>query len=153
MNNSNNSREEMSEKAYRALHSPLDHPVKKKYHPHLFEDSEEGLVDSENDEDDLKSIGRKFCNLKEKWMNETAHMSSIKDRCQNSTYQKIIEMDLKVVPFLIKDMEKNNTHWFWALHSITGANPVKKENQGRVEDMVKDWKNWWENTLNEVTDN
>ena len=47
-----------------------------------------------------------------------------------------------IVPFLLRDMEENETHWFYALYKITGANPVAKEEAGNIPKMAAAWLRW-----------
>jgi len=109
------------------------------------------MSDSKNSKDRFQQIGEEFKELKEVWIKETAHISSPIESATHPAYQDIIGLGLPVIPFMIKDMEKNNTHWFWALRAITGANPIKESHEGNIEAMVEDWKKWWDNRLDEVT--
>jgi hypothetical protein len=65
----------------------------------------------------------------------------------NSTdiyYEKIIQLGDSVVPFIISKLRKEHAHLFIALNRITGENPVKKENMGKVGKMAEDWIQWWD---------
>jgi hypothetical protein len=39
-------------------------------------------------------------------------------------------------------MEQNQTHWFYALRQITGANPIPDSAAGRIPEMVSAWLRW-----------
>jgi hypothetical protein len=58
------------------------------------------------------------------------------------TYQEIIRLGPEVVPLLLRDLEEQHTHWFNALRTITGANPVPASAAGNVPKMVEAWLNW-----------
>jgi hypothetical protein len=57
-------------------------------------------------------------------------------------YQQIIGMGKEALPFLIRELERNPDHWFWALRAITGEDPVPAEHRGRVRLMAQDWVKW-----------
>ena len=57
-------------------------------------------------------------------------------------YQRIIGMGQPVVPLILRDLEQEPEHWFWALQSITGENPVLPEQRGNLEMMAAAWLAW-----------
>jgi hypothetical protein len=52
-------------------------------------------------------------------------------------YQRIIEMGQPVMPLIFRELEREPDHWFWALQSITGENPVKLESEVTLEIFFK----------------
>ena len=78
----------------------------------------------------------------ERWRKETAIFSSVSDIVLNPSYQRIIGMGPDVVPLILRDLEKTNDHWFWALEAITGQNPITEDDRGRVKQMAKRWLEW-----------
>lgn len=101
-----------------------------------------------------KLIYTSFLILKEIWIKETAHHSSINKLTNHSAYNAIIEMGRDVVPFIISDLEKEPNHWGPALRQITGANPVPIEHAGKIKEIAKDWIEWYRtfNTSSKYTD-
>lgn len=85
---------------------------------------------------------RHFLELKNKWKSDTKFISSGTYLISNQAYQEIISFGRKAVPWIIKDLQKTNDHWFFALAQITGENPIKNENIGNVEKMSEDWLEW-----------
>lgn len=85
----------------------------------------------------------RFMKLKNQWEEETAALSSITDIAMHPAYQQIIGMGTSVIPFIIREMTINPNHWFWALKSITGEDPVPPEKRGKVKDMTNTWIFWW----------
>jgi len=81
----------------------------------------------------------KFHLLASKWRRETGHLSSPNDICTHPAYQAIIDLDDEVVPYILRDLEKTNNYWFWALTAITKADPIPRGFQGTYEDAVKIW--------------
>jgi len=84
----------------------------------------------------------RFLTLKAEWAAETCHLSSITEIAMNSAYQQIIGMGTIAIPFILSELKKNPGHWFWALKSITGEDPVLTEHRGRVRQMTEDWLRW-----------
>jgi hypothetical protein len=48
-----------------------------------------------------------------------------------------------IVPYIIKDLNKNNNFWFDALTRLTGVNPIQKKNAGIFLKMKEDWLNYF----------
>ena len=59
-------------------------------------------------------------------------------------------MGKTAIPFIIRDMLENNNHWFWALKSITGEDPVPPSKRGKIKEMTIEWKKWWLNNENNI---
>lgn len=85
---------------------------------------------------------KKFSSLSYKWKEETIHLSSINDICTHPAYQQIIGMGKSVLPFIINELKTSPDHWFWALKSITGEDPVSETDRGNINRMTKAWIEW-----------
>src|SRR5262249_42316731 len=70
---------------------------------------------------------KKFQELAQKWRKETKHMSSLTKAILHPAYQRIIGMGPVAIKFILRELEERPHHWFWALESITGDNPVQPE--------------------------
>ena len=57
-------------------------------------------------------------------------------------YYQIIGMGPKVVPLILRELEKETDHWFWALEAITGENPVKEDDAGDMRASARAWLEW-----------
>ncbi len=88
------------------------------------------------------TIESNFRKLAEQWKSETCFLSSMSEATAHAAYTEIIRLGQEVVPFLLRDMELNHTHWFAALRAITGANPVPAGADGNVRTMVEAWLHW-----------
>ena len=86
----------------------------------------------------------KFCNLAEKWKEETLFTSSISEIESNPSYLEIINMGKSVLSYIFQDLKSGYAFWFGALENITGCNPVKPSHRGFVELMTEDWLKWGE---------
>ncbi len=84
----------------------------------------------------------KFQELKAIWNADTAILSSITEIAMHPAYQQIIGMGRSAVPLILEEMNEKPGHWFWALKSITGEDPVLPEQRGRIKEMTKEWLSW-----------
>ncbi len=87
-------------------------------------------------------MARRFDSLAQAWRRECAHLSSVREMILHPAYQQIIGMGRDALPFLLRELERQPDHWFWALWAITQENPVPVEHRGRVSDMARDWVAW-----------
>lgn len=46
------------------------------------------------------------------------------------------------IRLILLEMKKRPGHWFWALKSITGEDPVLPEQRGRMKEMTQAWLRW-----------
>jgi hypothetical protein len=96
------------------------------------------LASAEEEENGYEE--RKFRRLAEQWLRETEHTSSVKQACMRPSYQRIIGMGPAVVPYLLRELERNPDHWFWALNSITEENPARAEES--LDGAKEAWLRW-----------
>jgi len=83
-----------------------------------------------------------FETLASEWKEQVGGSSFVAEKTNHPAYQKIIEMGTVVVPFLLRELEQKPTHWFEALKTITGANPIQPEQRGRTKQMAQAWLKW-----------
>ena len=57
-------------------------------------------------------------------------------------YQEIIGMGWEVVSTLLRELESEPDHWFWALSAITGEDPVANGDRGDILEMAQSWLEW-----------
>jgi hypothetical protein len=84
----------------------------------------------------------RFRTLAERWKRETAHLSNIAKKALHPAYQEIIGMGESAVPLLLTEFQRQPDDWFWALHAITGANPVPPTSRGNLRAMAEAWVQW-----------
>jgi hypothetical protein len=89
------------------------------------------------------SVEDVFNKLYMQWR-EQSKFDSFIGNSKDIYYEKIIQLGESVVPLIISKLRKENAHLFIALSRITGKNPVKKENMGKVRKMAEDWIQWWD---------
>jgi hypothetical protein len=89
-----------------------------------------------------ESVEAEFQRRAALWRAETSHLSSTTAMCNHPAYQEIIQMGPAVVPALLRDLEREPDHWFWALQAITGASPVDPVDRGNIDRMAQAWLRW-----------
>lgn len=83
--------------------------------------------------------------LLEKWRVERGATSSISEIVMCPAYQEIIGMGQRAVPLMLRQLQiegKNPDHWGWALHAITGENPVPRDAAGDLRKIADAWLSW-----------
>ena len=68
--------------------------------------------------------------------------SSVLKMVMLPAYQRIIGKGRAAIPFLLREMEREPDHWFWALNAITGEDPVPEEDRGDLQAMTNAWIAW-----------
>jgi hypothetical protein len=96
---------------------------------------------------DEAAFGKRFIELYKKWREETIVDSFIGDPYHKS-YDKIVLLGYRVVPYIINKLKEEPSFMFAALERITSENPVKKANNGKPGKMIQDWIEWWEKKNN-----
>jgi hypothetical protein len=87
-------------------------------------------------------LERRFRELVAQWQAEVAPLSSTTARVQHPAYRAIIALGPAVVPLLLRELEQRPNHWFAALRSLTGADPVPPADRGRIGPMTEAWIPW-----------
>ena len=88
------------------------------------------------------SLVERFQALASQWKAETAFLSSTSAMVANPAYQAIIGLGPDVVPLLRRELEREPVHWFDALKTITGEDPVPREDWGIIGAMAAAWLSW-----------
>ena len=90
-------------------------------------------------------LRRRFDRYAEEWVAQTAHMSMLSKRILHPSYQRIIGLGSKALPLILNRLVSQPDHWFWALRSISGEDPVRPEDVGRFNAMRDAWIEWGRN--------
>lgn len=88
------------------------------------------------------TLEERFREEADTWDRETVYLSSTLKIILHPSYQRIMAMGPGVVPFLLRDLQKNRRSWFWALRHLTHADPVPSEDQGNLDKMIAAWVAW-----------
>jgi hypothetical protein len=89
-----------------------------------------------------EAVEARFRRLAATWDQATGHLSSMTAASNHPAYQEIIRLGPEVVPFLLRDLEENESQWFVALRQITGVNPIPSSAAGNVPKMIEAWLQW-----------
>jgi hypothetical protein len=90
----------------------------------------------------VETVEQRFRQLAAEWHQAVMFSSSTTERNKHPAYRQIIALGPEVLPFLLRDLEDNHTHWFCALREITGVNPVPPEAAGNIPKMADAWLRW-----------
>lgn len=89
-----------------------------------------------------KEIERTFHDLLDKWREETSFVSSVEKMAMHPAYQQIIGMGKEIVPLILRELQQEPDHLYWALSAITRENPVRPEEAGDLDKMTVSWLRW-----------
>jgi hypothetical protein len=89
-----------------------------------------------------ETLEERFHRLSAIWHRETAYFSSMADASSHPAYQEIIHLGPDVIPLLLRDMQTRHSHWFAALHALTGVEPIPPTAAGNLPKMVDAWLGW-----------
>ena len=84
----------------------------------------------------------RFDGLMRDWKASKQYISSVSQMAMLPSYQQIIGMGPAVLPLIFQELQRQADHWFWALASITGDDPVLPEHRGKISLMRDDWLAW-----------
>src|SRR5262249_46519173 len=87
-------------------------------------------------------LEQRFRKLVAEWEAEVAPLSSMTARLRHRAYREIIALGPAVVPLLLRELEHPPNHWFAALRSLTGEDPVPASERGRIGPMTEAWITW-----------
>ncbi len=88
------------------------------------------------------SPSKRFAELSATWRSDTAFTSSALQMATHPAYQEIIGMGPDALPLILRELAERPAHWFWALTSISGVNPIEPAIRGKFSDMTKAWLDW-----------
>jgi hypothetical protein len=87
-------------------------------------------------------VSHRLAELAATWREERGFSSSLTDMVLSPSYQKVIALGRPVVPYLLVELAVRPDHWFWALSTITGVNPVSEQAAGNLQAMTQAWLRW-----------
>ncbi len=115
----------------------------------LFSETYEYQTTSTNTYDFANSFANpdkiKFFQLVKQWKTERGITSSVSDMIKCASYRSIIAMGQEALPLILTQLRReggNPDHWFIALESITGEDPVPESAYGDMVKMAEAWLSW-----------
>jgi hypothetical protein len=88
------------------------------------------------------ALQERFAQLAAQWREETKFLSSSTEIAMHPAYQQIIGMGPAALPLILRELEQEPYHWYWALKCITGVDPVPPEDKGERPKMRQVWLQW-----------
>ena len=92
--------------------------------------------------DEGEALEELFRQHAERWINETAHLSSVTRMISHSSYLRIIGFGRDGLPFILRELRARPDHWLVALNAITGEDPAPEG--ANFRDAVAAWIKWGE---------
>lgn len=100
----------------------------------------DGLVASKLHDGRDKDLIASFEELAGRWSADCLFESSSDKLFSHPAYQRIIGLGPKVVPLIVRRLQGEPDHWFWALRAITGENPASGHKN--LDDAAEAWIGW-----------
>ena len=91
---------------------------------------------------DSEDLHREFRDLAVRWREETFGQSLAAPGILHPAYLRIIGMGEQAIPWILEELEERGGQWYVALQSITGEDPVAKEDRGQRPKMRAAWQEW-----------
>lgn len=88
-----------------------------------------------------RELRERFDELAAQWHLE-ADVHSMAEKFEVAPYRAIIALGPRVVPLILRELEKAPDHWYVALEELTGARPSPPEHRGVLAAIAEDWVRW-----------
>lgn len=92
--------------------------------------------------DDSTTMAGRFRALAEEWKKQAAPISDTNEIVELSAYRQIISLGSKVIPEILRELDREPDLWFSALERLTGVDPVQADDYGDIEAMARSWLSW-----------
>ncbi|MBI4058985.1 hypothetical protein HY404_01965 [Candidatus Microgenomates bacterium] len=110
--------------------------------PYISNEDRQALTKFTDEVIEGRATRDKFNQLADLWVRERPHHMDISVMVEHPAYQQIIEMGMPIVPLILEKLAQKPDHWFEALYTITGVDPILPEHRGRLKAMAADWIKW-----------
>ena len=90
----------------------------------------------------VDSLEQRFRRLEAQWKADTEFLSDAGKIINHPAFRAIIALGEEVVPFMLRDLERQPSLWVWALPEITGESPVPASDGGNIRKMSDAWLKW-----------
>jgi hypothetical protein len=87
-------------------------------------------------------IAQTFADLVAEWRAGRSEAQSGSAIFFHPAYQKIIGLGMSAVTLILRELERELDHWFWALSAITRDDPVPPQLKGNIVAMREYWLGW-----------
>jgi len=93
-------------------------------------------------EQDRVNVASEFRKLRLALDRRLGPVGLLRDRLFSAEYAAIVGLGPRVVPLLLKDLQRSVQPWFWALKAITRTDPASDVNPGDFETIAARWIEW-----------
>ena len=83
-----------------------------------------------------------FERLSAEWRADRPRGADVTQMVEHAAYKRIIDMGPAAIPLILRELDREVDHWFWALHELTGADPVPEDDKGDLPAMAEAWLDW-----------
>lgn len=87
-------------------------------------------------------LAAQFRALADQWAAETGLFSFDYQRSRHPAYRQILALGQPVIPLLLQELQERPDHWFGALTTLAGENPIPPAAAGKFDQMVAAWLDW-----------
>jgi hypothetical protein len=122
------------------LQTELNQPVSEGAGVGLFLNYEMEMSPAIQVEVASETLQKEFYSLVKRWKDETFAISSLTKIYAHPAYQRIIAMGTDGIPFVLKELAKNQGRWFYALKFMAGKDI--SEGMNNFEDAKDAWLEW-----------
>jgi hypothetical protein len=98
-------------------------------------------VQIHSSENAQEEISKRFDALARTWRRETEKYSNLTKIVTHPAYQQIIALGPIVIPHILKSLQRQTDHWFWALKSLAQGFDAA-EGEEAMEKAALAWINW-----------
>ena len=88
------------------------------------------------------NVQGEFERLSTEWRADRPRGADVAQMVEHPAYKRIIDMGPAAIPLILRELDREVDHWFWALHALTGADPVPEDDKGDLPAMAEAWLNW-----------
>jgi hypothetical protein len=88
------------------------------------------------------TVEQRFRRLATAWHDVAPSHPRHPARYDHPVYQEVVSLGPAVIPYLLGAMCEHPRDWFWALHRITGADPIAPTERGDPGAMRDGWLRW-----------
>ena len=83
-----------------------------------------------------------FERLSSGWRADRPRGADVAQMVEHPAYKRIVDLGPAAIPLILRELDREVDHWFSALHTLTGADPVPEDDKGDLRAMAEAWLNW-----------
>jgi hypothetical protein len=76
------------------------------------------------------------------WMEGVGPISDPRKIAAHPAYTRIVDMGKPAIPIILRHLKREPSLLAWTLFDITGTNPVRPSDSGKIDQITKTWIKW-----------